>query len=94
MLTSYASTLQVGTQNARYMRKLAVAAIAVLSLTVMTLGAAVVRLENYRYANFLGLCGEYGTVDPMQRVKREDCLESTQTRTHWFWHILYGLKVL
>ena len=71
-----------------------IAIIAALSLTVVMLGAAVVRLENYRYANFVGMCSEYGTVDPVQRIKREDCLENTQTRTHWIWHILYGVKVL
>ena len=68
--------------------------IVALSIAVVLLGAAVVRLENYRYANFVGMCLEYGINDPKERIKREDCLENTQTRTHWFWHILYGLRVL
>jgi hypothetical protein len=24
----------------------------------------------------------------------EQCLEATQTRTHWFWHVLYGVGLL
>lgn len=76
------------------MKPTLVAIIAILSLAIALLGAAVVRLENYRYANFSGFCSEYDTTDPLQRIKREDCLDNAQTRTHWFWHILYGLKLL
>jgi hypothetical protein len=31
---------------------------------------------------------------PQQRIERERCLEATQTRTHWFWHVLYGVGLL
>jgi hypothetical protein len=64
----------------------------VIALAITT--NAVVRLENYRYANFVGFCSEYDITNPVQRVKREDCLENTKTRTHWFWHILYGVNIL
>jgi hypothetical protein len=57
-------------------------------------GACVVRLENYRCANFVGMCSKYNIADPIQRIQREDCLEKTQSRTHWFGHLLHGLKVL
>lgn len=55
---------------------------------------AVVRLENYRYASSLGMCKEYDIINLAERIKREDCLENAKTRTHWFWHVLYGLEIL
>ena len=76
------------------MKSVLVALVILLSLLVGLLAEAVVRLENYRYANFIGFCNEYTVTSPMQRIKREECLENTQTRPHWSWHILYGLKFL
>lgn len=35
------------------------AIIILLSVVVIVLTHAIVRLENYRYANFVGLCSEY-----------------------------------
>ena len=64
----------------------------VIALAITT--TAVVRLENYRYANFVGLCSEFDITNPVQRIKREGCLEIAETRTHWLWHILYGMKIL
>ncbi|KRR26466.1 hypothetical protein CQ14_02985 [Bradyrhizobium lablabi] len=56
---------------------------------------SVVRLENYRYADSVGMCSElFSREDVRKRVERELCLENSQTRTHWFWHILYGTKIL
>jgi hypothetical protein len=69
--------------------------IAALVVMVIVLGAAVVRLEKYRYANSLGMCDEYfSRDDPTSRVQREKCLESKETRTHWLWHIVYATKIL
>jgi hypothetical protein len=66
-----------------------------LLLIVMVLGAAVVRLENYRYADSIGMCSEFLSRDDVhKRIQRERCLETSRTRTHWFWHILYGTKIL
>ena len=76
------------------MKLIPLALIAGLALATVWLGFAVVKLEKYRYANFVGMCSQYNIADPIQRIQREDCLEKTQTRTHWFWHLLYGLKVL
>jgi hypothetical protein len=76
------------------MKLIPLALIAGLAVATVWLGSAVVKLENYRYANFVGMCTQYNIADPIQRIQREDCLEKTQTRTHWFWHLLYGLKVL
>lgn len=69
--------------------------VSVLTVIVVMLGAAVVRLENYRYADSIGMCSEFLTRDdPAKRLRREECLASSQTRTHWFWHILYGARLL
>ena len=68
--------------------------ITLLSVTLFFMTAAVVRLENYRNANFVGYCAEHDGKDPVARIKREVCLEEKQTRTSWFWHVLYGLKLL
>ncbi len=76
------------------MKGLSLAIIIALCVAAFALGSAVARLENYRYANFLGSCSEYAITDPVQRIKRESCLENTQTRTSWLWHILYGLKLI
>ena len=76
------------------MRILAFAIIAVLLVVIVVLGRAVVRLENYHYANFIGRCSQFDITNTQQRIAREDCLDRAQTRPHWFWHILYGTRLL
>jgi hypothetical protein len=76
------------------MKLIALAFIAGLAIATVWLGYTVVRLENYRYANFVGMCTQYNIADPIQRIQREDCLEKARTRTHWFRQLLHGLKVL
>lgn len=76
------------------MKVLPIFAIVVLLIANVWLASAVARLENYRYANFLGSCTQFSATDPLQRLKRESCLEQSETRTSWAWHLLYGLKVL
>jgi hypothetical protein len=71
---------------------LAIIALLVVALAFMT--TAVVRLENYRYANFVGLCAEHDGKGPAARIKREECLNEKETRTSWLWHVLFGLKIL
>jgi hypothetical protein len=68
--------------------------IAVLAVAVVVLASAVVRLENYRDANFVAFCTEFDIKDPAQRIEREKCLEAAQTRTHWLWHLVYGVGLL
>jgi hypothetical protein len=65
--------------------------IVVLAVALLVLTNAVVRLENYRYANASGSCTQFDITSPQQRVDRDKCLEATQTRTHWFWHVLFGV---
>lgn len=69
-------------------------AIAALLVALGITTAAVARLENYRYANFLGMCSAFDLKDPAARIKREACLDDVQTRTAWVWHVVYGLKIM
>jgi len=50
------------------MRIIALALIVGLVLVTVWLGSAVVRLENYREANLVGMCSHYNIVDPIQRI--------------------------
>lgn len=46
-----------------------------------------VRVENQRYALWVGLCES-----PLKKPLEADrCLEHVQTRTSWLWHLLRGL---
>jgi hypothetical protein len=76
------------------MNRVAATVVVLLVATAVWLGAAVMRLENYRYASAIGMCSKFDVADPMQRNQREICLEQTQTRTNVFWHLLYGLKIM
>lgn len=55
------------------MRPFPLLTVAVLIAALAWTGAAVVRLENYHYANFLGACSQYNIADPAQRITRESC---------------------
>ena len=76
------------------MRALRTGSMVALSIAVALLTRAVVRLENYRYANSVGLCAEYSLRDAQQLIEREKCLNAVETRTHWVWHVLYGLGLM
>ncbi|OPY98956.1 hypothetical protein A5906_30845 [Bradyrhizobium sacchari] len=76
------------------MKALSILTTAALFRAVVWLGAAVVRLENYHYANFVGLCTQFNIKHPLERIEREACLTRTETRTNWAWHLIYGLKIL
>lgn len=51
----------------------------------------IVRLENYRYANSLGMCSGSGYTN---FVVRETCLNKLKLRTHWLYTLAYGLRIL
>lgn len=78
-------------EGARETRLFLYSAIGILFVAIVALGSAVARLENYRYANFVGFCSDYDIKNLEERIKREECLNKTQTRTHWIWHILNAL---
>jgi hypothetical protein len=66
-------------------------AIVFLFVLLVWFGAAIVRLEKYHYASQVGLCSELNGLDSL--VEKDKCLSGTETRTHWSWHLLYGLRV-
>ncbi|KND51240.1 MAG: hypothetical protein ABA06_02930 [Parcubacteria bacterium C7867-001] len=64
--------------------------VVVLSVLLVWFGTTIVRLENYHYAVEVGMCGlETGSLD--EAVERQECLNTTETRTSPFWHIWYAL---
>jgi len=59
-------------------------------------GMSIAKLENYHYANFMGICAEHMEKDyplgEMQaRVKREGCLHEAKVRTSPIWNFFEGL---
>ncbi|MGH8640441.1 MAG: hypothetical protein ACRET6_01955 [Burkholderiales bacterium] len=67
-------------------------AIGVLSFLVLWLSVTVARLENFRYATFVGFCSEATESSPLDPSKRYQCLKSKETRTNALWHLFYALK--
>lgn len=65
--------------------------IALLLLLTIWLGAVIVRLENFHYANTVGMCGEFKPSDPLQTIPRHNCLHQAKTRTSAFWHLFYAV---
>ena len=50
--------------------------------------AALIGLENYRYANSKGYCSEFNTKDPVARVLKDQCLNETMKGEDALW-LLY-----
>lgn len=67
-------------------------AIVVLLVLVTWLSTIVVRLENFRYATFVGFCSAPTESVPSDPLKRYECLKSKKTRTSAMWHLFYALK--
>ena len=65
----------------------------IMIILVVWLSSTVIRLENYHYANFVGMCdkekfsGNYAE----KHFKQSRCFETVQTRTHPLWHLYYAL---
>ena len=65
----------------------------ILIILVVWLSSTVIRLENYHYANVVGMCdkekfsGNYAE----KNLKQYRCFETVQTRTHPLWHLYYAL---
>jgi hypothetical protein len=73
------------------MSKVAIGIITALVAINLWFGAAIVRLENQRYALSLDMCS--GST-PEKLLRQHDCLANVQTRTSPIWHLLYGLRLL
>ncbi len=81
--------------NAEAMRNLKLTTIIFLSCLCIWMGSRIVVLENYRYASQSGICAEYYDPDTFENfMRREKCLNEAQTRTHWLWHLIYGMELL
>jgi hypothetical protein len=64
----------------------------VLLLGLLTwFGAALVHVENQRYALELEMCGAWKHETSLER---SNCLENVETRTGPVAHLLYGLGIL
>lgn len=66
--------------------------IVILLLLIVWLSTTVVRLENFRYATFVGFCSGPAETIQTEPQKRYECLKSKETRTNWLWHLLFALK--
>lgn len=49
----------------------------------------IINLENYHYASMVGFCSEFSGADML--VKKEECLNQTESRTHSLWHLYYAV---
>ena len=69
------------------------ALIAALAGALLWVSAALVRVENERYALSLGMCLDESMhrVDPNMHVADYQCLKRVETRTGWWWHLYYAL---
>jgi hypothetical protein len=63
--------------------------IVVLVSVVVWLASVIVRLENYRYANSIGMCSEH-----VDLIQKENCLNAQETRTSPLWHLAYALGLI
>lgn len=55
---------------------------------IVVLAAALVRVENQRYAMQVGMCKDNPTFPLGWDYK---CLATVETRTSWLWHLYYAL---
>jgi len=62
------------------------AALIVVSLLLVLVTTALIRVENERYALSIGMCW-----DKQLGVGDWRCLQSVQTRTGWVWHVFYAV---
>lgn len=67
---------------------------ALLLIAVIVLAHALVRVENERYALWLGMCPNMrGEVVAISTGDEDalNCIKTVQTRTGWWWHIYYAV---
>ena len=68
--------------------------IVILLVLIFILSKTVIRLENYHYANQIGMCDKekfFGNYFEKEQKSRE-CFELVQTRTNSIWHLFYAIK--
>jgi hypothetical protein len=52
--------------------------------------STIIQLERFHYSVQVGACGNFK--DELERTKWLSCNETSETRTHSFWHLFYALK--
>lgn len=60
---------------------------AVLATLLLWISAALVRVENQRYALSVGMCS---SAPPLPGPDLR-CLSNVETRSGWWWHLYYAL---
>lgn len=60
----------------------------ITALLLTWLASALVRVENERYALFLGMCRSESVVGIQMDFA---CLADVETRTGWLWHLYWAL---
>ena len=59
-------------------------------LLIVWLSAALVRVENQRYAMLTGMCP--GRIPGLAHLPDPVCLQKVETRTAWYWHLVHALR--
>lgn len=67
--------------------------IVVLVFLVVWLSVTVIRLENYHYANQVGVCDKDNFVGDFveKETQKSECFNTVETRTNPMWHLYYAL---
>lgn len=66
-----------------------------LLIVVVMLGRTLVRVENERYALWLGMCPNLNETLGAVRAGARDpwkCVKAVETRTGWWWHLYYAIS--
>ena len=68
--------------------------IAILLLIIIWFSTTIIRLENYHYANQVGMCDlDRFEGDFLQKkILQTRCFNSVETRTSPMWHLYYALS--
>ncbi len=70
--------------------------IVLLLIVTVVLGRALVRVENERYALWIGMCPNMremnsAIADQSTGPGALNCTRTIQTRTSWWWHLYYAV---
>lgn len=68
--------------------------ILLLLVVTIVLGTSLVRVENQRYALWLGMCPNMRQSLAALAANDQDafdCTKTVQTRTAWWWHLYYAI---
>lgn len=69
--------------------------IIILLIVIFVFGKTIVRLENYHYANEVGMCDfekMEGSWFLEKKINQDKCFKNVQTRTSFIWHLFYALS--